>query len=254
MNVLVIEDEALAAKRLIAILNKLDVNVLAHTQSIQKSVTWLRKHQHELDLIFSDIQLEDGNSFEIFEEVTLKVPVVFTTAFTEFALQAFEVNSVDYLLKPFSEKSVAQALTKYRAALGYAKEHIVKNIGDFIRELPNNQRYKVRFLTRVGANIKMIITEDIVLLFSQYKGVYAVLKDGSQCLLDGNLEQVFSQLSPKHFFQINRKAIVAAHADINMKSYSNSRIKITVPRFNDFDLIVARERVKDFKQWLQFNA
>lgn len=248
MNALIIEDETPAAKRLESILVEFGIKVLAKKECVTSAIDWLEKNKENLDIIFSDIQLEDGTSFEIFEVVNTNIPIVFTTAYSEFALKAFQVNSIDYLLKPFSKEAVKQALEKQN---NRKVNDTSEKIRALINELQPTKNYKTRFLTSMGKHISVVFVKDIELFFSEEKILYAFLKNGHRVFLDGTIEKIVKKIDPEKFFQINRKCVISCDAIHQMKSYRNSRIKIHIKHFDCFDLIVARERVKDFKNWLE---
>jgi DNA-binding LytR/AlgR family response regulator len=251
MKVLIIEDERPAARRLQRLLEKLDVVVHTVLHSVDESVEWFANNPHP-DLIFLDIQLSDGLSFEIFEEVDIKSAVIFTTAFDEYALQAFKLNSIDYLLKPIEENELKEAVNKYRQRIP-DKQDIRLNFDDIKKLLTNpvEREYKKRYTTRIGQHIKMIPVDDIELFYSENKGTYAHTFDGRDYLLDTTLEQLEEELEPPTFFRVNRTYIVNINAIKDIVAYTNSRLKLRFDNYRDQEVIVARERVKDFKRWLE---
>lgn len=251
MNVLIIEDEKPSARRLNRMLDRLGVVAQDMLHSVAESIEWFRNNPHP-DLIFLDIQLSDGLSFEIFDEVDVQSAIIFTTAFDEYALQAFKLNSIDYLLKPIDEEELETAVAKYKKRMPKA-QNVQLNFED-IRKLlgnPVEREYKKRFTTKIGQHIKMIPVDDIECFFSENKGTYAHTYEGRDYLLDTTLEQLEDELSPKVFFRINRKFYVSVHAIRDIISYTNSRLQIKLHSYNDDEVIVARERVKDFKLWLE---
>jgi DNA-binding LytR/AlgR family response regulator len=251
MRVIIIEDEKPSARRLQRMLDNLNVKAETLLHSVEESVTWFKKNEHP-DLIFLDIQLSDGLSFEIFEAVDIKSAVIFTTAYDEYALQAFKLNSIDYLLKPIDEVELANAIKKYQERM--PKQQLVTLDFNEIKNLlvnPIDRVYKKRFSVKVGQHLKLIDIDDIECFYSENKGTYAYTSDGRNYLLDTTLELLENELEPQNFFRVSRKFYVNIKAIKDMISYTNSRLQIKLNTFNEQEVIVARERVKDFKDWLQ---
>ncbi|MCM4165721.1 MULTISPECIES: LytTR family DNA-binding domain-containing protein [unclassified Arenibacter] len=251
MNAIIIEDEKPAARRLGRLLINLKVGVSAMLYSVEESILWFRENKHP-DLIFLDIQLSDGLSFEIFEAVDIQSSVIFTTAYDEYALQAFKLNSIDYLLKPIDDKELETAVKKY---LNFRPEKQEMSL-DFedIKKLlvnPLERDYKKRFTVRVGQHLKIINAEDIECFYSENKGTYVSTIDGRNYLLDHTLENLESELHPNTFFRVSRKFYVNINHIKDIVSYTNSRLEIKLNRFNEQGIVVSRERVKDFKLWLE---
>jgi len=251
MKVIIIEDEKPSARRLQRMLS--NQNIIANTMlhSVEESIEWFHNNQHP-DLIFLDIQLSDGLSFEIFEAIDIKSAVIFTTAYDEYALQAFKLNSIDYLLKPIDEDDLAKAVKKYQDRLP-EKQSVTLDFNDIKKLLVNpiDREYKKRFSVKVGQHLKLVNVEDIECFYSENKGTYLYTTEGRSYLLDTTLELLENELEPRTFFRINRKFFVNIHAIKDMVSYTNSRLQIKLNSFNDDEVIVARERVKDFKDWLE---
>ena len=251
MNVLIIEDEKPSARRLQRMLEKQGIIAQTMLNSVEESVEWFQNNPHP-DLIFLDIQLSDGLSFEIFDVIEVKSAIIFTTAFDEYALQAFKLNSIDYLLKPIDEDELKTAVDKYKEIKPDAK-NVQLNFDD-IRKLlgnPLEREYKKRFTTKIGQHIKMIMVDDIECFYSENKATYAHTVDGRNYLLDTTLEQLEDEISPETFFRISRKFYVNINAIRDIISYTNSRLQIKLNSYNEQEVIVARERVKDFKLWLE---
>ncbi|MCB0445541.1 MAG: response regulator transcription factor, partial [Gelidibacter sp.] len=204
------------------------------------------------DLIFLDIQLSDGLSFEIFEAVEIKSAIIFTTAYDEYALKAFKLNSIDYLLKPIDEDDLKTALDKYKDRLP-KQQSVVLDFNEIKKLLVNpiDRVYKKRFSVKVGQHLKLINIEDIECFYSENKGTYAYTNEGRNYLLDTTLEQLDAELKPQIFFRISRKFFVNINAIKDMISYTNSRLQVKLNTYNEQDVIVARERVKEFKDWLE---
>ncbi|MCW5519771.1 response regulator transcription factor [Aureitalea sp. L0-47] len=251
MNVLIIEDERPSARRLQRMLEKQGIVVNQILHSVEESIEWFSNNDHP-DLIFLDIQLSDGLSFEIFDEVEVKSAIIFTTAFDEYALQAFKLNSIDYLLKPIDEEELEHAVNQFKNNIP-EKKNVQLNFED-IRKLLSNpveRQYKKRFTTRIGQHIKMIAVDEIECFYSENKGTYAHTFEGRNYLLDNTLEQLIDEIAPQEFFRVNRTFIVNINAIKDIISYTNSRLQLKLNSFREQEVIVARERVKDFKIWLE---
>lgn len=250
MKVIIIEDEKPSARRLSRLLVDLKVEVDDMLHSVEESIEWFSNNEHP-DLIFLDIQLSDGLSFEIFESIDIKSAIIFTTAYDEYALQAFKLNSIDYLLKPIDQAELAKAVSKYKEQLP-AQQMVTLDFNDIKKMLVNpvDREYKQRFTVKVGQHLKMLPIEEIECFYSENKGTYAHTIQGRNYLLDTTLEHLEAQLQPETFFRINRKFYVNINAIKDMISYTNSRLQIKLNTYNEQEVIVARERVKDFKIWL----
>jgi len=251
MKAIIVEDERPAARRLTRLLNKLQVDVRATLHTVEESIAWFRNNSHD-GLLFLDIQLSDGLSFEIFEDINIDNPIIFTTAYDEYALQAFKLNSIDYLLKPIDEEELSKAILKYRNL--NAEDRKLQIAFEDIKKLlvnPVEREYKKRFTARVGQHIKILPAPDIECFFSENKGTYAATIDGRNYLLDTTLEQLEGELAPEKFFRVSRKFYVNLDHIQDIISYTNSRLKIKLKSFNDHEIIVSRERVRDFKLWLE---
>ncbi len=248
MNVVIIEDEALAAERLEKMLRELDpeITVVAKLASVELSVAWLK--ENSADLIFLDIQLTDGLSFSIFDRVEVKTPVIFTTAYDQYAVKAFELNSVSYLLKPVKKRDLENSLEKYRSLRSaYSIDFDV-----LLSTIKGKTEYKKRFLVRMADRYKKVETEEIAYFFALEKSVFFRTVEGRTYPLDMTLDQVEKVIDPTVFFRINRKYIVHINAISNMVSWSKRRIKVELrPVVDDhMDTIVSMERYAEFKKWL----
>ncbi len=251
MRAIIIEDEKPAARRLQRLLSKLDVEASTMLHSVEESIEWFQNNDHP-DLIFLDIQLSDGLSFEIFDLIDVKSAIIFTTAYDEYALQAFKLNSIDYLLKPIDDEDLEKAVKKYRG-FKPEKEQISVDFEDIKKLLVNplEREYKKRFTAKVGQHLKIINADEVECFYSENKGTYAATKDGRNYLLDTTLENLEPELSPKIFFRVSRKFYVNINHIKDIISYTNSRLQIKLNSFKDQEIIVSRERVKDFKLWLE---
>ncbi|MGB0948713.1 MAG: LytR/AlgR family response regulator transcription factor [Marinirhabdus sp.] len=251
MTVLIIEDEKPAARRLQRMLARLGVTAKKMLHSVEEATTWFEHNPHP-DLIFLDIQLSDGLSFEIFDTVAIKSAVIFTTAFDEYALQAFKLNSVDYLLKPIDEDELQKAVAKYKT-LKPGTKNIQLNFEDINKMLANpiERTYKKRYTTKIGQHIKIISVDGIVCFYSENKGTYARTTGNRSYLLETTLEELENELRHEDFYRINRAFIINIHAIKDIISYTNSRLQLKLKGYDEQDIIVARERVRDFKLWLE---
>jgi len=250
MKVIIIEDEKPSARRLQRMLSTLQIEAETMLHSVEESITWFQNNEHP-DLIFLDIQLSDGLSFEIFETINIQSAVIFTTAFDEYALQAFKLNSIDYLLKPIDAVDLAKAVKKFEVRLP-RQQAVTLDFNDIKKLLVNpiERDYKKRFSVKIGQHLKLINIEDIECFYSENKGTYVYTSEGRNYLLDTTLELLEQELEPQTFFRISRKYFVNINAIKDMVSYTNSRLQIKLNTYNNDEVIVARERVKDFKTWL----
>ena len=250
MKIIIIEDEKPAARLLQRKVEKMGLQVETLLHSVEEALLWFQKNDHP-DLIFLDIQLSDGLSFEIFEKVDIKSAVIFTTAFDEYALRAFKLNSIDYLLKPIDEEDLEIAFNKFKSRnaslpnLSLDFETIKKMLVN-----PLEKEYKKRFTIKIGEHFKMIPIEEVACFYSENKGTYLHTLENRDYLLDLTLEQLETELNPKDFFRVSRKFIVPFKSIKDIVVYSNSRLKLILPSFKSDEIIVSRERVNDFKEWL----
>jgi len=253
MNILIIEDEPLAAERLEELLLKSDpsIKVIGKCDSVKRSVKWLMENPLP-DILFLDIQLGDGVSFEIFDQVDVDCPVIFTTAFDAYAIEAFKLNSIGYLLKPVKPDQLKSVIDKYKAS-----PYFINNTSssqqqialDQIRQLLTRE-YKRRFLIKTGLHIRSIPVEEILYFFSLEKATYVMIISHKTVLFDHTLEQLEKLLDPSMFFRINRKYIVSFNAIIDMVTFSHYKVKIKLQNCSDEDIFVSRDRMQDFKDWL----
>jgi len=251
MNVLIIEDEKLAARKLERMLSVENLNIVDKLTSVTSSIEWFKTNEHP-DLIFLDIQLSDGLSFEIFENIEVHSHIIFTTAFDEYALKAFKLNSIDYLLKPIDEDELHSAINKFRQYKNNNTSNINSSQLEQIKILLNNtqQQYKERFTVKVGPHIHSVPTNNIECFYSENKATYIHTNSGKNYLIDYSLEQLDELLYTTAFHRINRKFIINIDSMEDIIAYSNSRLKIKLKSYKEEDIIVSRERVKGFKEWL----
>jgi DNA-binding LytR/AlgR family response regulator len=249
MNCLIVEDEKAAADRLTGLIKKCDssIDITAIVQSVKNSIQWLNTHQAP-DLIFMDIQLADGLSFEIFEQTIVKTPVIFTTAYDEYALKAFKVNSIDYLLKPIDEGELKNAIDKFKA--NNSPLEIPPQVFDNIM-ISLTKKFKNKFVIKVGEHIKIFTTEDIQCFYIIEKCTFLQNNSKRDYAIIYSLDQLEDLLDPARFFRINRKFIVSLPAITDIVSYSNSRLQVKLESNDSDELIVSREKVQEFKKWLE---
>ncbi|PID69212.1 MAG: DNA-binding response regulator [Flavobacteriales bacterium] len=251
MNIIIIEDEKPAARRLSRMLEKFGLQAQIMLHSVEEAIDWFSNHTHP-DLIFLDIQLSDGLCFEIFDAVVIKSAVIFTTAYDEYALQAFKLNSIDYLLKPIDETELKKSIQQYQERIP-DKTPLKVDFEDIKKLLVNpiGRTYKKRFSVKIGQHIKLINIDEVVCFYSKNKGTYIHTFKDRDYLIDQTLEQLEQELQPQSFFRINRKLIVNIKAIEDIISYSNSRLALKLSNFEPEEkIIVSRERVRDFKDWL----
>jgi DNA-binding LytR/AlgR family response regulator len=248
MNVLLIEDEQPAAKYLTKMLTGLrsGLRVLDVIDSVEASVKWLQTFPHP-DLMFMDIQLADGISFDIFKRVKVHAPVVFTTAYDQYTLKAFKVNSIDYLLKPIEEEELSAALIKYDSYT--VPTSMSPSLEKLLQQLAA-PAYKERIMVKAGQQLAFLPVEKLAYLYSEDGLTFAVETNGNKAILDYTLDQAEGFLSPKKFFRISRKLIVHLPAILRIHMYFNSRLKLDLHPLPSFEVFVSRERVTDFKEWL----
>jgi len=248
MRILIIEDENLAARRLIKLVQELipGSEIFGNLDTITSAVEWL-KNNPQPDLIFLDIQLGDGISFEIFEHVPVKSPIIFCTAYDQYAIKAFKLNSIDYLLKPVDPDELKFALDKFQS--GRKTPEITL---DQIKVLlqPVQKVYKNRFLVKIGERSHTVATSDIIFFFSEDKVTFLMTKSGKKFIVDYTLDEIENMLDPENFFRLNRKYISAVEAIKGVFTYSNSRLKIQLENCADNDILISREKMQTFKNWL----
>lgn len=249
MNIVIIEDEQLAQEKLKRYLLKYDAssNVIITLTSITEAVLWFQNNT-SFDLIFMDIQLLDGISFEIFNQVQIKKPIIFTTAFDEYAIDAFKVNGIDYILKPITFTDVSKAMNKLK---GMQNWFITKETINQVQKNIVQKKHKDRFLVRLGNYIHSIKTEDISLFYAEGRTAYLVTNENKKFIVDYKLEDIQKLLIPKKFFRVNRSVITNIEGIKEVTVYSNSRLKI-IPKVKiDKEIIVSREKVAVFKGWFE---
>jgi len=250
MKIMIIEDEIPAANRLAKLLHNYndEIEIVHKADSIETSVRYLNTAQ-ATDLIFMDIQLADGLSFDIFERVKVNTPVIFTTAFDQYTLKAFKVNSIDYLLKPIDENELFKSLEKYQQLYPKTQHNFSDKILKLMQDM-NAVKYKERLLIKRGQQLSYLKTESTAYCFADGKLCYAVDFNGTKYLLESNLSQLEEQLQPDNFYRINRHLLVNIEAVKKVHTWLGGRLKLEVLPATTAETIVSRERVNGFKEWL----
>jgi DNA-binding LytR/AlgR family response regulator len=248
MNIVIIEDEQLAAEKLERYLLKYnsDIKIITILSSISESVNWFNNNTN-YDVVFMDVQLTDGLSFEIFNQTKIHKPVIFATAFDEYAVDAFKVNSIDYVLKPITFTDISKAMNKLKSMQTIFNSESLNNVAEIVKQ----KKEKDRFLVRLGNHIHSIKTEEIALFYAEGRTVYLVTKENKKFIIDFKLEDVNNVLKPASFFRVNRSFIININAIKDVIVYSNSRLKITPIVNLEKEIIVSREKVNAFKTWLE---
>lgn len=256
MNVLIIEDESATARRLQKLISEIDPSIVVQAifESIAQTVNWLKTNAPP-DLMFMDINLSDGISFEVFEQTEVNCPIIFTTAYDTYAIKAFKVNSIDYLLKPINKEALTASLFKFNslykdkktASADFSKLDISKLARELGIQKPD---FMKRLVIRYGEVIKAIEIKDVAYFYSSEKIVYMALKEGKTYPVDFTLDQLENRLDPEQFFRINRKFVIGYNSITKMVSYSKSRIMITLNPSCTDEVISSTERSGDFKEWL----
>ena len=247
MKIVILEDESRAVNHLKRLIGEVapHMELTGTFETVSEAVSFLEKDP-PVDLIFSDVQLADGTSFEIFSRVRVKCPIIFTTAYDTYAIEAFNTNGIDYLLKPIEGERLRQAIEKAKhLSSGISLDELMSRMN------PRDTRlYKSRFMVKVGEKIKTIMTEEILAFYSFEKTTYLFTRDKRNYIIDYSMEDLESMLDPGAYFRINRKYIVSIKACSQIIAWSNSRLKIDIEGIDDQKIVVARERVREFKHWL----
>jgi len=249
MNAIIIEDENLTAQRLEGLLKKYDpaIKVLATLPSVEESVQWLRRHDAP-DLVFMDIHLEDDLCFKIFELAPLHSPVIFTTAYDEYMIKAFKVNSIDYLLKPVNPDELTAALEKFKALKSQFSKPDFDTLLQYIGQ--RAPEYKTRFMITVGNKIRSIETADIAYFYSDEKITFMVTREGQHLPIDFSLDKLNTLLDPRQFFRANRQYLVGFEAIQNVFTHFKGKLKLELLPKNKHEVFVSGDRMTDFKEWL----
>lgn len=248
MQILIIEDEPLAAENLELIIKEIEpqAEILYKAQTIRQAVAWLQKNTAEL--IFCDIQLADGMSFQIFEQVEINTPIIFTTAYDQYAIKAFKLNSIDYLLKPINVTDMAISIKKYKQFSQQQTSNI--NITALLNTIKGKPTYQNRYMVYVGKKIRSIKTTEIAYFYVREGAVFIATFEGKHFDNDMSLDKIETQLDPDLFFKINRQFIINVNAIESMETVSKSRIKIDLKPKIDLDATVSYNNMQNFKKWL----
>ncbi|MEM7551470.1 MAG: LytTR family DNA-binding domain-containing protein [Bacteroidota bacterium] len=243
MKVVVVEDEHLSAERLCKLLKQLskEIEVVAHLDSVQSTLHWLKEHP-KIDLIFLDIQLSDGVAFDILSEMEQSIPIIFTTAYDEYAVKAFKFKSIDYLLKPIDKEELENALSKYGE---WYQENDQEELERILKK-----DYKKRFLVKIGEQYQRVESNDICFFYFDSGITYIKSKEGKRLPIDFSLEQLEQMINPLEFFRVNRKYIICISGISQIHTYFNSRLLLKMHQDTPDEVIVSRDRVNSFKKWI----
>ena len=251
MKTLIIEDEIPAAKRLEKLLSTHcpECIIIEFLDSVESASNWLTNNPSP-DLIFMDIQLADGLSFDIFSKTEITAPVIFTTAFDQYTLRAFKVNSVDYLLKPIDPEELKKAIEKFRKYFAHPNSYDQSGIENMLKSVLHKQDFKERFLVKTGQYLQSIPVQEIAYFYSDDGIAFAQCSSGKKHIVEYTLDQLENLLNPTDFFRINRQVIVRPESIQKIATWFNSRLKLDLLPLNDLNFIVSRDRVANFKKWL----
>lgn len=248
MKVVLVEDEHYAAEKLIQLLQTAepDMEVVKILESVEEAVNWFSTNALP-DLIFMDIQLDDGISFEIFDAIKIEAPIIFTTAYDVYAIRAFKVNSIDYLLKPIEQNALKSALYKFKHVFA-EKRNFEERVSQVVRQM--SKQYKTRFFIKIGIRYQSVPVDNICCFFVEQRNTFIRTTEGKTYDLDYSLDQILKMINPEQFFRISRSSIVNINSIDEIISYSSSRLKLKLKNHSDDDLIVSRDKVSAFKQWM----
>jgi len=251
MKVLIVEDEIMAQKSLTRVLtqNFPDMEIIGYTSSVKGTVEWLKTPGNVADIIFMDVELADGECFEIFRQVEIKAKVIMTTAYDSYALKAFEAGSIDYLLKPIDQSSLKRAVARCRMSGGQIDvESLLKAVGS---QTESKKEYKERYIVRFNDRIVPLLTANIAYVYSEEKTNYLVTFDDQHYIIDSSLDVICDELNPDHFFRISRSCIVSMKAINSIIKQQGGRLRIVASPQPSFEMTVSRSRVDDFLSWLE---
>lgn len=253
MRIVVIEDEPRAANRLAKLITEVEpkAEIVARIESVKQGLSFFAENQN-IDLVFSDIQLTDDLSFEIFAKIQPQFPVIFTTAYDSYAIDAFKANGIDYLLKPLDKNAIAKALEKYKTLTKSSTQVDLGAIAHLLsaKSITESAEYKNRFMVKVGQHIKSVNAEDIFAFYSKDKLNFLMTREKRSYPIDHTLDAVMDLLNPNEFFKISRSCIVSLKGVTDITAYSNSRLRVQITGLEDEVIVVAREKTKAFKVWL----
>lgn len=247
LNVLIVEDEPMAMANLSRMLNThfQGIRIVGSTGSIKDTVAWLQEHPDTAEVIFMDVELSDGNCFEIFRQVDIKAKVIMTTAYDSYAVKAFEVNSIDYLLKPIDLDALKRAIDRCKGASGNSDLEKISRI------LMHETGYKQRLIVRMNDKILPVSIRDIAYIFAEEKNTFLVTFNGNRYIIDSTLDILSEELDPEQFFRISRSCILNMQAIESLVKHFGGRLKVVANPKPDFEMTVSRSRVDDFMKWLE---
>ena len=251
MRILIVEDEMLLAKRLQKILLEIEpgATIAGITQSVEETVQWLGQNSTP-DLVLMDIELADGQSFDIFKQTQLHAPVIFTTAYDEYAIKAFKVNSIDYLLKPIKEDELKAAIGKFKQKAGAQQQPSIISLLEKIEQLSKPPGYRSRFLVKLGQKMMSIDVADVAYIFSENKFTYIRTFQNQKYIIDLTLDALEQELSPLQFFRANRKYLLTGKSVIAIHTWFNQKLKVEVKPETDEHIIISRDKANAFKAWM----
>lgn len=253
-NVLIVEDEIPAQTNLRRLIEKHfdDLCIIGTQSSVVGAVAWLRDPANRPDIIFMDVQLSDGMCFDIFAQTPVRAKVVITTAYDNYALRAFRINSVDYLLKPIAPDELQAAVERCRKALA-SEQPAPTPDADMLREILGHagRDYKKRFAVRLGDKITVVNTDQVAYFYAEDKYTYLVTVEGRKLILDASLDAVSEQVDPRQFFRLSRNCTVSIGAIAGISKHLSNRLKVAIEPKPDFEVFVSRSRTADFMNWLE---
>lgn len=253
MKAVIVEDEVIAAQNLERIIESIDkdIKIIAVLQSVEESVEWFKDNKHP-DVVFMDIHLADGDSFGIFDEVNINCPIIFTTAYDEYALKAFDVNSIDYILKPISKPNLEKALNKLESrVLKEDNSDIVAQIMQSINQ--TRVTYKKHFLIPFRDKLTPLPVEDIAYIYSENKAAKIICYNGNEHLVDTSLDDLLSQLDPTQFYRANRQYIIAHRSVSDLSVWFGGKLAVNLTVPTQERIIVSRAKNNEFKEWYMIN-
>ena len=257
IKVLIVEDEIPAQINLKKLIEKCcdQSRIVMTLNSVRSTIKWLQENPEGADVIFLDVELSDGICFEIFEEVEVSAQVIITTAYDNYAINAFKVNTIDYLLKPIIESDIRRAWERCKERLEQRTTPNIETLLDIVSKAntPKDKMYKRRFTVKMGEKIIIIPVEDIAYFFSEDKSTYAVNRNGTRRLLDYSLDTMQEMLDPSLFFRVSRSCIVSINSIENISKHLGTRLKIQLTPHSDDEIVVSRSRTSDFLEWLDSN-
>lgn len=252
MRVLIIEDEAPAYRRLNKLLEEgfPEIEVVEVIDAVSESIKWLQNHETP-DLIFSDIQLSDGLSFDIYKEVNPGCPVIFTTAYDEYMLQAFQSSGIDYLLKPLEKESLERSMRKFKELKEQLGRETGVDLGGILEQLQSGEKkFKDRFLVKLGAKWQPLLSEEIAYFCFREGGTEVVTTKNKVYPMDPSLDELEAQVDPSEFFRVNRQILAHLRSIKQIHQHFKGRLKVQLEPLPEEDILVSRERARSFKNWL----